>query len=428
MQTITGGNLYPVTIGDSITLNDNGTSRWFDVRTESALRVFRKVGIREQNLAMNMLGLFSTVPINNDLKSRFAKLGGPKHTLRRRQNGCAWTPKGRLTLNVEEFPTSPLELQMEECPDALYESCWERLFGVGNDARDFYSTPEGAALIAMMLETIYDAAGNDISAVYHFANHPALTDAQNDGFYNQVGTTEKEWADYYDQMTSPEIQGIVTLMDALRDQGHPNYTMDIPDSDIDADENYIGDIEQLFNALMARAKGPFASWIKNGQMVRGINRTQSGILSPVSGMVFPVILCTPAEYRAYEDVLVSRYVAIPEGYKLALTKESGDGLLTINALKYKGMAVVQWDEISTFDAVTGIMSHRVAIVAPGAFGISYDVRDLKMFSGVGLRVTQKLEPPYMGKLYFDTTFRLGAGIADVDFIVMASNISAPTTA
>lgn len=427
-QTITGGNFYPITIGDSVTLNEGTSSRTFQVRTETALQVFRKLAIREQDITLNQLGLFSTVPINNDLKSRFAKLGGPRHTLRRRQNGCAWNPKGKFSLGVDEFPTSPIEFQMEECPDAFWESCWERLFGVGNDVRDFYSTPEGAAMIAMMIETVYDSIGNDISATYHFANHPAITEAQNDGFYSQVGTSEYDWGNYYEQMTSVEIRGIVTLMDDLRDAGHNNYTMDIPDADIDADGNYQGDIEQLFEALIARAKGPFASWIKNGQMVRGIQRMQSNMLVPISGKIFPVILCTPAEYRAYEDVLRARFTHIPEGYRYSLTKESGDGLLTINALRYKGMAVVQWDEVATFDTVTGVMSHRVVIAAPGVFGISYDVMDLKMFAGAGLRITQKLEAPYMGKTYFDTTFRLGAGLADADFIVMASNIAVPETA
>jgi len=136
MQTITGGPMYPVTIGDAVTLNSTGETRSLQVRTERALTVFRKYAVEEQDVTLNALGLFSRVAIDDNLKARFAKLGGPRHTLRRRQNGCAWSPKGKMSLGVEEFPVSPIEFQMEECPDAFWESCWESIFGPGNDVRD----------------------------------------------------------------------------------------------------------------------------------------------------------------------------------------------------------------------------------------------------------------------------------------------------
>ena len=93
-------------------------------------------------------------------------------------------------------------------------------------------------------------------------------------------------------------------------------------------------------------------------------------------------------------------------------------------LKYKGMYCVRWDEVSTFDSITGVESHRAAIVAPGGFGMAYDVDSipLSQFDGMGLVVTQQLAAPYLGKMYMHTTFRWGAAIIDSDYIVSASTI------
>ena len=94
-----------------------------------------------------------------------------------------------------------------------------------------------------------------------------------------------------------------------------------------------------------------------------------------------------------------------------------------NVLRYKGVAVVQWDEIGTFDAIVGTQSHRAAIVAPGDFGLAHDVQDLAQFDGMGLIVQQSSEVQYKGKIFMSTTFHWGAGIVDPTMVTMASNIN-----
>ena len=47
------------------------------------------------------------------------------------------------------------------------------------------------------------------------------------------------------------------------------------------------------------------------------------------------------------------------------------------------------------------------------------------FSGMGLRIEQSSLLREKGRTYMHTTFRLGAGIADTDFMVNASRILTP---
>ena len=44
---------------------------------------------------------------------------------------------------------------------------------------------------------------------------------------------------------------------------------------------------------------------------------------------------------------------------------------------------------------------------------------------MGLKLIQRLEAPYQGKIYLDTTLRAGAAIADTDFVVYGSNLKHP---
>ena len=94
-----------------------------------------------------------------------------------------------------------------------------------------------------------------------------------------------------------------------------------------------------------------------------------------------------------------------------------------NVLTFKGIPVVMWDASTTFDEIVGTKCHRVALVAPGNFGRASDVRSLRQYDGMGLQVVQKLDPPYNGKIYMDTTLRWGAAIADLEFVSYARNLT-----
>lgn len=419
MQTITG-SFAPIQVS-GVVLDEDRQGRYIEIPTSDALYLMENIALREADFTMNNLGLFSRIRVGRDNKARFARLSAPKHVIQARKNGCSWNPKGRILMGVEEHATCPVEINMEECPDAFYGDCLERIFGTGNGVRDFMGTTEGAQLMQMMLNQLYLGIGNSTSELYHFALHPLIQSAHDDGTYTTE--SEKEWSDYYDQMMNIDCPGLITLLDTLALDGVPGYNMQIPDSDIDAaTDAYTGDIEGLFEKLIATAKPAFKQWILNGANVSGLGAAQSGLYVPVGGRIFPLILVTTPEFKAYEDAIIAKFGTIPEVYQYYLTRQSGDRLLMPNVLRYKGCPVVPWDEVTTFDTIVGTTSHRVAIVAPGNFGVAHDVNDLALTRGTGLRMTQRIEAPYQGKIYFDTTYRIGAALLDMDFCVMASNI------
>lgn len=425
MEPRTTGTVYPINFS-GITIDADRQGRYIEVPRADTVAIFERVAIRETDVTLNQLGLYSFVRLNGNRSVKFASLKAPSHVLQARRNGCLWNPKGKIHQGMDEFPTCPVEVNMEICPDAFWDDCYEKLFGPGNDVRNLLGTAAGAQMFQMLLSLAYEGVGNSFSQQLNFANHPFIEAANTEGFYNNdegTGTDEVEWADYYDQQMGIECSGIITSLDALASEGIGDLDMEIPDADIDAvTDEYTGDIVQLFNQLMAKARGPFRKWIINGAQARGLNAVQNGIYRANGGKIFPIILCTAPEYQAYEDYLVQTYGTIPAAYQYFLTKDSGDGLLMPGVLRYKGMPVVMWDEVTTFDSIVGTKSHRVAIAAPGVFGVGHDVEGLKQYQGMGMRIIQRLEAPFQGKIFLDTTFRYGAGIIDPDFIVMASNI------
>lgn len=421
-QTISG-SIYPINF-EGITIDADRSGRYIEVPTADTMTIFEKVSVRETDIAMNALGLYTNVRLNGKQKVVFGSLKAPQSVFRGRRNGCVWIPKGRIRQNLDEFPTCPIEVNMEICPDAFWNDCYERIFAGGNGVRNLLGTPQGAQMFQMILSVAYEGVGNSFSQVYNFANHPFIEQSNTAGFYNNAsgeGMDENDWQDYYEQQTDPECAGVITTLDALMAEGQKGF-IEIPDADIDwANNEYTGDIIALFNKLINLAKGAFGSWIQNGGRVRGVTAAQNDLYRPVGGKVFPIILCTKPEFQAYEDYLITTFGTIPNIYQFFLTKDDGQYLVP-GVLRYKGMPVVLWDECSTFDEFVGTQSHRVCITAPGNFGIAYDVNSLEQFAGMGMRIVQKLDPPEMGKIFMHTTLRYGGGILDPDFVVMAQNV------
>lgn len=420
MQNISGG-IYPLSLGDTgITLSADRQGRVIEINTQAALKLFQRIAIQEQDLMLNQLGLFSHVRIKPGQPARFASLSTPAHVLSSRKNGCAWNPKGRVKMRVDSFPTCAVEYDGEQCPDAFYGDCMEGIFNPGNGVRDISGSPEGQQLLLALLNRIFLGLGNSFSSLYHFANHPLIEAANTNGTY---AVDSSEWDDYYDQQTSGTCGGLVTALDDLQSEGLENLNVSIPDSDIDANGNYTGDIIDLLEALIAGSRPELKAWIKNGAQTTGLTPFQSQILKPVGGKLYPVILLTEPEYRAYEQYLIQTFNGVPQIWEYFLTGVDGSNIIMKNVLKYKGCAVVQWDEIATFDAIVGTQSHRAAIVAPGAFGLAHDVQDLMQYDGMGMVIEQSRRVEDKGKVFMNTTFHWGAGIVDPNMVTMASNIN-----
>lgn len=389
------------------------TTRQITVTTESALRIFENVAVVQRDQYARALGLYGDVALGRDLEARFMSFSVPKHLLSPRKNGCSWNPKGGLRMNVDTFGTCPVEFDGTQCADAFHGNCMERLFGAGNAVNDFYSTPEAQGLLAQMLTRIYQGLGNSFFDLYNFANHPLIDQANTNGTYS---VAVAEWEDYIDQMLVDDTTGrntcagLITQLDALKAAGNPYYTMDIPITDITVATNkFTGSFPDLVNDLIDAASPELKTAIDSGMMVGG-------------RVLYPIILATSAEYNAYRDFIVSLAGTNEQAYRYMIQNSDGTTRLEWNVLRLHNMPIIRWDAHSSFDAINNVQSHRVAIVAPGVFGVLHDIDPLAQFEGLGLIVEQSTLLRDKKRIDMTTTFRWGAGIADANFAVMASNI------
>lgn len=420
MQTFNGSFLPSVVIGQGgIELAGSGTTRMVSVPTRSALNIFNKIAIRETNLASDTLGLYSFLKVGSDKKARVVSVRPGVHMLRGRANGCAWEPTGKIRMNTDVFDTCPVEYKGEECPDAFWGDCLEGIFGNAraNDVRDFNATPEAQGALQLLLDAVYTGLGNSFSALYNFAESSLITTSDTNALYLNGGTSPEEWTAYKaQQMDSGTCAGIVAQIDGLKAAGVPNFSLQIATSDISATGDYTGDIQDLIATLEKNSKPVLKSMIKNGYRVG-------------TRYMRPILMLTDSLFRALEDFLISTGANAGVSWDYQLMREDPKMSPMPGVLKYKGMYAVRWDEVGTFDAVTGVESHRAVIVAPGGFGMAYDVEEVpgSQFTGMGLVVTQQLAAPFLGKMYMHTTFRWGAALVDPDYITAASTILNPLT-
>ena len=400
--------------GVAVEIDSNGASNYIRVKTGAWLNIFRRMGVELNDVIKHDLGLYSHLKVDGYGKAKFQSILPAHHLFRPRQNGCTWNPNGRIRRGLVEIDTCPIEYQGEECPDAYWNSCMEALFLPGNGVRDLQGSPELRELLKQTLGTLATGLGNSFHELVHFGLHPMITDADTAGTF---AVDEERWDDFYAQMVGSDSRpnncsGVVTLMDALADEGEPGYDIDIPDADIDANDNYTGDIVALFEAIIKKAKSELRIMARNG-IANGASRR------------YPIMLCTDAEFRAYEDYLLTNSNGNANLLNYQLVGDDGTMRMLPGVLHYKGIPVVRWDESAWFDEIVGSKCHRVALIAPGTFGVATDVMNIQnaWMPGNGLNVTQKLDAPYNGKIYMDTTLRWGTALADKDFCVYARNLT-----
>lgn len=396
-------------IEGGFSLDQFGTTNRISVQTESAITLFDNVAVTQRDQHARALGVYGDVSLGRDLKGRFASFATPKHLLRARQNGCTWNPVSGLRMNVEEFPTCPVVFDGEQCPDVFYGTCFERLFAPGNGVLEMAGTAEGQAVLAAMLRKLYQGLGNSFFDLYNFANHPMITDANAGAFY-RVGA--QEWADFFAQMTGGDCGGLITLLDELATSGNPYYSEVIPVNDTTGIKastgEYMGNVVDLFESVKASASADLQIAMEDG----------------FNGQ-YPVMLVTRSIFNAYKDYIRSLAGTNELAYRFMLENSDGSTRMMKNVLMYDSLPVVLWEANNAFDRITGAQSHRVAITAPGNFGVLHDVDDLAQFDGMGLIVEQSRRVQDKGKIFMTTNFRWGAGIANTDFAVMHSTILHP---
>lgn len=381
----------------------------FAMNLEDAVRVYDQYTVKQTDRIARALGVYSDVRLDRgSLKMRFASWSTPRNLFRARKNGCSWNPVSGPILSVDEYNTCPIEYNGEQCPDAFWNDCWERIFGQGNDINNLLATAEGQALVASMLRQIYTGLGNSFFDLANFAAHPRLTVVNNNGLWQGDAGS---WADYYAQQTGVDCGGIVTLLDALRASGMLNLSVNIPLSDVNTTtKQYTGDIMDLVAAVKAASTPEMKA-----AMVNGVNGR------------LPVWLATAPVYEAYLNYIRSLAPGNELAYKFMVQVSDGETMMNREALMLDGMYFIQWDAFGPYDAITGDQSYRLALVVPGVFGVLSDLQDVQgaTFGGAGLIVQQSPLLKDKGLLWMAMNMRFGAGLADTNLITMASGTYRP---
>ncbi len=397
----------------SAIFSTNGNSRYLELDTAASLNFFKKISILKTNITQNSFGLFSFVYAPRQTEARFASLSVPKHLLSKRTNGCVWNPKGKVNQRTTTIGMSPIEYNGEQCPDAYLGDCLEKIMGSGNDIRDIFATEEGRILFSQIVSLLYQGLGNSFYDLVWYGQHPLITDADTNDWY---AVDDQEWADYKDQQDA--AGGIMTMVDGFKTQGLANYNVDIPVADISADGTaFIGSATAHFDDVLAA---------QNTEMKMASKRPS------LDGRMNKSVLLTDARiYAKYEEEMQAKFPTLPEMFRYfyngKFCQAAGcDGAAPVEGvLKYKGHLVVCMDEWQEFNDITGTNTFRTLAVTPGVLGLAFDVPDVKQFSGMGMRITQHLDSPWKGKIFMDTTFKIGPGIIDENYLVNASRTFVP---
>lgn len=382
-------------IGDS-------QSRVLMVPQKAAAYLFRNYTIKYGDL-LNQLGLYSVGSIGRELEATFINLTTPDYLIQERGAGCSWDPTTGMTTNLTSISSSPWKVNAEMCPDVLWNSCLEKILGVGNDVTDFFSTPEGNALIVQMIYDINMSLGNSFFMMNNFGQHPTIDEVNAEQSYQAV-TSASTWVRF--MKNQKPIAGFYTLIDELAET-EEHLNVDITNAMLSADKTkFVGDAKKFVDSIIEAA--PYEFGILSDQLIYD----GKGPIIKLSYSIFE---------RFKEQNNVGCFCEANEtALNLMFTGVDKKYMIGPNVLMYKGFWIVKDHAQQHFDRVTNTVTHRGLLVLPGNFGLAHDTTSLDQYSGMGLRVYQDLRPQEGGKLFLDTYGRVANAILNVKFLAGGS--------
>lgn len=378
--------------------------------TSTTLNILKSISILNPRIANNAFGIYSFVDTGRDGTARFGRFKKSEFNLRKRDATCTWNPQGGLTFGIDTVTTCAVQYEDEMCPGSLWDTCWEKLLGVGMDKHDFWATEEGAKFMEMVVNETFLKIGNDYQRLVEFAGHAGIIRADDEDYWIAAGTSPEVWDALKKQQITTGCKGYMSLAEEIKTlKGYDHFNVVIDEADVDG-KKFNGDAIELFRSLVEKQTPEMAAWNMDG------------------GSQFPqlVIKVTTGIFNRYKEQLTQMYTAIPQGYMLMIEGEKGQFKMR-NVLEWDGYIVVAAPEWDSMFAYTGITPHIAMMTAPGVIGITGDVPASKQFDGMGLVVTQRLGAPFKGKTYFENTFRAGSAILDHNYVVYASLFLDPVT-
>lgn len=393
----------------SITLDLGARERVLSVNTTSSINIFKRATITHNPLVGNFFNLFQFVEADERGKFKYASFGTKKHIIGARRGGCQWNPSnGSLDFKGGEMSVCDYEIQEESCPDAVWKDCWKGILGRGLDQKDWYSTPEGVAMINILIEATFEGVGEGINELAWYANHPVITQADATGSYESTGISATDWEAYKAQMMAADCGGIMTIIDGLKADGVDNYNVSI--GTISGTE-YVDDPKALFERLLA----------KRTKAMRAIDKRSTTLDQRSTFYV------TPSVFNKYLSDLETTYTNIPQGYHLMIkgsdnTCDDCATMPAIGVLMYRGHWVVCMDEWEELGDMTGTYIHRAILAVPKVFAVAGNANQLaNQYSGMGMEIIQRLGSPWQGKVFMNAMFEMGFAIVDQDLVINASS-------
>ena len=279
-------------IGKFRTVNDDGAK--LEINLDDATQFFRELTVKRGDIVNDRFGVYSFLPVGPSGTAKLLKMDYPKHILQGATNCQTFRPKGGATMSPDTISTMAIEYDGEQCADAFFGDCFERLLKLDNQKFDLEARDsEARAIIDMLVENLYVGLGNSYHDVAHFSRHPLISSANTNGTWNKETNTAKEWTDFVDQMFATDynddtVEGLITLIDARKSAGDDHFNVEFAGGNGGADSfdattgEYTGsDITAEFDKAIRAARPVFKPIVR-----RRRNNGQVGAVMKVSISVF----------------------------------------------------------------------------------------------------------------------------------------------
>lgn len=397
-------------LGNAFFSNSVGTNL-LTIETGASLQILKDFAVQNPDLGANVFGLHSFVDIGRDNKVKWGRFTAAESVARERDNTCTWKPGGGTRFGVESLEVCHKQHQTETCVAELWDSCWEKLLGIGTDINNINATAEGSRLLSIILQKEYETIGNDYYQMAYFANHPTITESDTNNYWMQGPAPDAQaWENYVAMQTGGNCGGVLTIAESIKvNQGFNHFNVEIKQADVSG-ALYTGDALALIRKVIAAQPAKMKVWSKT--------RTTPGVSTR------PVISVTTGIYNRLLEQYTQMFNGIPQGYQLVTQGEMGWQLMP-GTLLVDGYWVIDRDDWALLDAKTGMTSHIIMMSAPGVIGLASDVSPVDQFKGMGLVMTQHNVPPFLGMTYFHTNYKLATAILDTNFMVYGSLFLAP---
>lgn len=379
-------------------LGGDGTINTIDVPRKTMQKAYAQKLITDRDFYQNQFGLYAFIPTGDHLEAKgFGIKAKPMLWQARGVNGdCCYDVMGGTTTQSTEINTCPLVMAMNQCPDEVWNSCFE----ADIDPETNYIKETEATIFKLAIDAVAEMSVEALIGnltVGGMLDFTTLTQPTN--------VSDKDWADV--QKVFNSCTGWLTsLMQYGKDCNVLGQLLpEIPDGCIPG-----ATLEEIFNQMICTA---------GREMRTAMTRSRKGY-KPVF-IVDPVIFSDVATYvrncKSKSVQVNGNELTIGGCFTHEMFNWNGD---MYSVYYYDGIPIVPEDAITLFDPYTGVDTRSITLTLAGNIGFAARATRLPQAPGdIALRV-QKNPDLHCLNLQMASAMRIGAGIADLDYIASST--------